>query len=231
VLDWSPVEQLGFQFVIENSKDKYGGQGQYGLQDGTANLYSVDANYAVNNDWQVHAWFTRDEANANEITQRATRGVPPPVVWDATKFNNLNETGNSFGLGVKGKVSSKLKMGGDLESFRSVNQFRQSTITRGAATVFPVDAGTGVTGLPTPDVTNSLFRLKLFAQYAVQKNADLRFDVAYEKWSTNDWSYLMFPASGPTPFVYGTTTDGTSVRSDPSQNATFLGVRYIYRFN
>ncbi|MDP1535715.1 MAG: MtrB/PioB family outer membrane beta-barrel protein [Burkholderiales bacterium] len=92
-------------------------------------------------------------------------------------------------------------------------------------------AGGALAGLiPTPDITNTLLRIKLFAQYALNKSSDLRFNLIHEKWSTDDWSWNLFPASGATPFSYGTTTDGTTVLSSPKQNSTFVGVRYIYKF-
>jgi len=84
--------------------------------------------------------------------------------------------------------------------------------------------------VPTPDITNKLLRIRLFAQYAVQKNADVRVNVIHERWSTDDWSWMMFPASGATPWAYGTTTDGTTVTQDPKQDSTFVGIRYIYKF-
>lgn len=226
MLDWSPVEKLSLQFVFEDSKDRYSGQvGPYGLQDGTARLYAMDASFQVNSAWQIRAWVSRDETRANEITLRAPNGS---TVADAVKYNNLTETGNSFGLGVVGQVSSKLKVGGDIESFRSVNEFKQNVTLLGANPVFPTTSG--VTLVPLPDITNKLFKLKLFAEYAVQKNADIRVNVIREKWDTNDWSYLMFPASGATPWAYGSTADGTTVLSNPQQNSTFVGVQYRYKF-
>lgn len=208
LVDWAPIDKLGLQFTVEEGKDKYGGPGQYGLQDGTASLYSVDANYALNTDWQVRAWYTRDQTKAHEVTQQTVAN---------TKYSDLSETGDSFGLGTSGKVSGKMKMGADLEQYKSVNQYLQ-TLAGGT-----LAAGT----VPTPDITNKLLRLKMFAQYAVSKTSDLRFNVIYEKWSTDDWSW-MFPGGGA--FTYGTATDGTSVVSDQKQDSLFFGVRYIYRF-
>ena len=63
--------------------------------------------------------------------------------------------------------------------------------------------------------------------YALEKNADLRFDYIYEYWKTDDWSWLF--ANGTT-FTYGTTTDGTQVTQNPKQTANYLGVRYTYSF-
>ena len=211
MVDWSPADRLGFQFVIEDAKDKYDGPNTYGLQEGTARLYALDASYQLNSALQVHAWYSRDETEANELTQQALT---------VTKQNDLSEVGNSFGVGVKGKVTEKLRAGGDVEQYRSVNKYEQSI----SGAVLPA------TQVPTPDITNKLLRIRLFAQYAVQKNADVRVNVIHERWSTDDWSWMMFPASGATPWAYGTTTDGTTVTQDPKQDSTFVGIRYIYKF-
>ena len=211
MVDWSPADKLSFQFALEDAKDDYGGPNAYGLQEGTGRLYSIDGSYQFNSTWQIHAWFTRDENKANEITQNSAT---------VTKFNDLSEVGDSFGVGVNGKVSSKLKLGAKAEQFRSVNKYNQNIV----GGVLPA------TQVRTPDITNTLLRFNLFAEVPVQKNADVRVNLIHEKWSTNDWSWTMFPASGPTPWAYGVATDGTTVNANPKQNSTFVGIRYIYRF-
>lgn len=211
MLDWAPADRLAFQFAVEDSKDRYDGPNTYGLQEGTANLYSLDASYQVTSAWQIHAWYTHDETKANETTQQSLT---------VTKYNVLTETGDSFGVGVRGTISGKLKAGGNVEQFRSINRYNQSI---NGATL-------PATQVPTPDITNTLLRFKLYGQYAVQKNADLRLNLIHERWSTDDWSWSMFPASGETPWVYGTTTDGTTVTQADKQNSTFVGIRYIYKF-
>ena len=211
MVDWSPADRLAFQFAFEDSQDRYQGPNTYGLQGGSARLYSLDASYQMSAAWALNAWISRDENKADEITQNTVA---------VTKYNNLSEIGNSFGAGVTGKISEKLKMGGNVEQFRSVNEYNQ----------FIVGAVLPATQVRTPNITNTLLRFKLFADYAVQKNADLRFQLIYEKWSTDDWTWMMFPASGRTPWAYGTTTDGTTITTDPKQTSTFVGVRYTYRF-
>lgn len=211
ILDWSPVERLGLQFAFEDSRDDYEGPNTYGLQKGKGRLYSVDASYSISSAWQVHAWYTRDENKAHEVTQNTAT---------ITKFNNLSEEGDSLGMGLKGQLFGRLKVGGDIEYFRSVNEYKQA-ITGGALPA---------TQVPLPDITNKLVRLKLFADYAVQKNADIRVTLIHERYTTDDWTWFMFPATGRTPWVYGTATDGTSVLTNPKQDSTFVGIRYTYKF-
>lgn len=212
MMDWSPTEKLTMQFTVEGAKDKYDSQvGAYGLKDGNAQLYTADASYQLSSDWQLTGWISHDETRANEITQSSA------VV---TKFSNLSEVGTAFGVGVRGNILGKLKVGGDVEQFRSVNQYRQG-LTGGVLSAALV---------PTPDITNKLLRLKLFAQYPLQKNFDLRLNLIHERWSTDDWSWMMFPGGVATPFAFGTTTDGTTVISSPSQKSTFVGARLTYKF-
>jgi MtrB/PioB family decaheme-associated outer membrane protein len=211
MVDWSPMERLGLQFSAESSRDKYSGL-PFGLKEGDAQVYSVDGSFQVSKDWAINAWVSYDDTTAKETTQQTAL---------ITKYNTLTEKGTSFGLGVRGNAMAKLKVGGDLEQFHSKNGYNQDRSGGAlAAGTVPIPGG----------ITNKMLRVKLFAQYAVQKNADVRLDLIHEKWSTNDWSWMLFPGTGPIPFTYGTATDGTTVTSNPKQNSTFLGVRYRYRF-
>ncbi len=108
VLDWSATERVNLQFVIEDSRDRYSGL-PYGLQNGNAQLYSVDGGFQLSSDWQLHAWYSRDQTEANETTQQLTGNI--------IKSNVLKETGDSVGVGVKGTIAGKLKVGGDLEQY------------------------------------------------------------------------------------------------------------------
>jgi MtrB/PioB family decaheme-associated outer membrane protein len=218
MLDWSPSEALAIQLAGEGSSDKYGdgpnGNNPLGLQKGTGSFVSADASYQVASGWAIHAWVSRDESKADEIT--VGDGGDPE-----RKTNKLTETGTSVGIGVKGNVSGRLKVGGDVEHFRSVNEYNQ-TLSGGAT----LNAAL----MPVPDITNRLLRLKLYADYALQKNVSLRFDLVHERWKTDDWSWTYFPGGSAAPWPYGQTTDGTTVLANPEQNSTFLGARVRVKF-
>jgi hypothetical protein len=222
VVDWAPVDNLSLQFIAEGAKDKYSGQ-PYGLEKGTGQTYTVDGSYQLSQGWSVNAWVTLDYTKAEENTVGAA-----PLVKD----NTLKEKGTSFGAGVRGTVFSKLKVGADLERFRSENKYDQD-LTGGTLSSQLV---------PLPDITSKMMRLKAFAEYPVQKNADVRFTLIREKWYTNDWTWNMFPPTGATPFAYGngnplatglpaaTASEGTTVIGNQHQNSTFASLRFIYRF-
>lgn len=197
-MDWMPSERMNLQVNYENSQDDYTGDGRTrGLIDGNAWLFSADASYAINKDWQLTGWYSHDYTEAYQINGAS---VAP------NRFARLNDTGDSVGVGLQGKVNAKLKMGADLQWTRTVSRYDLTTLA---------------------DITNKVTSLKLFAEYALKKNGDLRFDVVHERWNTDDWTWQF---SGGTPFIYGAATDGTMVITDPQQNTTFVGMSYRYKF-
>ena len=229
MLDWAATEKLNLQFAAESSTDKYGNGpngNPLGIQKGTGSFFSADANYQVQADWELNGWVSLDESKADETTYCGGT-LPAPVSCDEgtggtnRKFNSLMESGTSFGVGIKGKVSSRLKIGGNVEQFRSINKYIQ-TFTAG------VSLPTGLA--PTPDITNNMLKFKIFTEYAMQKNTDLRFDLIHEKYNTNDWTWNMLTPAGTSTWAYGSVTDGTSVNASPKQQSTFLGIRLKYKF-
>jgi MtrB/PioB family decaheme-associated outer membrane protein len=215
MLDWAPTEALNFTFNVEHSQDKYGytAARPYGLRDGEATLFSVDAAYAVTDRWQVTAWYSRDNT---EATQFGYRNASPVV---AEKRADLEDVGDTVGLGLRGTLMPRVKVGGEFLYSKNVNRYPE--------TITPAGYPAGVVG-PLPDITNKLVRLKLFAAYALQKNSEVRLDYMHERWRSDDWSWYF--ADGVTPFTYGATADGTQVIDPRRQTADFIGVRYIYRF-
>jgi MtrB/PioB family decaheme-associated outer membrane protein len=225
MVDWAPMDRFTLTLSGEYSHDDYGGLPD-GLEKGKAYSVGLDGSYQLSQDWSFNAWVTFDQTKADETTLNVAS--PPSGVVQAVRDNNLKETGTSFGVGLRGAVQ-KLKLGADLERFRSVNKYNQDISPN-------VPAGAlASTLVPTPDITNKMLRLKAFAEYPIQKNAEIRATFMYEKWQTDDWTWMMFPVGGSQAFVYGASgppggTDGTTVFADQKQHSVFGGLRYIYRF-
>jgi MtrB/PioB family decaheme-associated outer membrane protein len=219
MLDWAPTEVLSFTFNVEHSQDEYGytAARPYGLRDGEATLFSLDAAYAVTDRWQVSAFYSRDQT---EATQFGFRHASPV---EAEKQAHLEDVGDTVGLGLRGVLVPRVKAGGEFLYSKNVNRYPETIVPTAAGALYPA----GAAG-PLPDITNKLVRLKLFATYALKKNAEVRLDYIHERWRTDDWSW--FFADNTTPFTYGATTDGTQVIDPRRQTADFIGVRYIYRF-
>jgi predicted porin len=152
------------------------------------------------------------------------------------KATDLKDTGNSVGVGLTGKLNPKVKLGADLQWSRTKSEINQALT---ALTISPTTGAavatsgtnlyaTGTAAAQLPDITSTSTRIKLFVEYALKKNADLRFDLIHERWKTDDWTWQF---SDGTAYIYGgTTTDGTMVITDPKQNATFAGVSYRFKF-
>lgn len=221
-VDWTPIESLSFQFTVEEGRDKYDHDAtrSFGLQEGTASLYGIDASYTLSDKWKFNAWYSYDYNQAKQKAPRASNGGGNAAIKDY----NLEDAGNSFGLGVRGEVTSRVKLGGDLQVARNVSRYQQ-TVTALNGTPGTNTVANFAPGLP--DIENKLTRLSLFSMYALDKNSDLRLDLISERWKTNDWSWMFANGSA---FTYGTTTDGTTVTSNPRQISTFIGMRYIYKF-
>lgn len=210
--DWSPAEVLSVQVVAELAEDDYQTTANrpYGLIDGEASLFSIDATYKINDNWSLNTWLAFDRTEANQANRRDSD--------NSVMRSNLVDEGESFGLGVKGSPVSKLTVGSDLQLTRTTS--RQPQLLTSAA-------GAPVATSQLPEIENKLLLVKLFAEYAVDRQNAVRFDLIHERWNTNDWTWQFRDGS---PFVYGTTTDGTIVTADPVQEATFAGVRYTYSF-
>ena len=223
MLDWTPLEPLTLTFNAEYAQDEYGHSDSrpYGLRDGTASVFSLDAAYTITEKWQITGWYTRDNAKATQVGQRNANGGAAEAVKEA----HLEDTGDTFGAGLRGELMPRLKAGLELLYSKNVNRYPETITLTGAGGTFPTVGG--VTGAPLPNITNTVTRIRLHAAYAVQKTSEVRVEYTHERWKTDDWSWMF--ANGA-PFTYGTTTDGTQVTQAPEQTADWLAVRYIYRF-
>ena len=200
-VNWTPTERLGLQFMLEEAQDKYGARQALGLgpQKGKAQNYSLDASYTFSEAWQGTAWASH---NDNRMDQTSAVGASAAQIWAAA----LRNRGDAFGLGVQGKPNARLELGADLSHSNITDEYRQQAVT-----------GTARTSLP--EVSTKLTSLKLFGKYALQKNAGLRLDYIYDRFSTNDWTW--------TTWTY---TDGTTLTQNPTQTTNFLGISYYYKW-
>jgi MtrB/PioB family decaheme-associated outer membrane protein len=233
-VDWEPLEQLSLQFRAEYSQDDYQRDGRpYGLQDGSAQVYSVDASYIFSDNWSLSAWYSYDVTKARDLSFRSSG----TGAANAIKDTDIKDVGDSFGVKLRGRLTAKVEAGAGVDWFRSTSSYPQDLTLIGAGTAYP----TGTTG-PQPDVRTNLLRLKLDAKYVVDKASEVRFDLIHERWHSDDWTWNFANGS---PFSYYTgaqactgcvgpgytgVVDGTTVTAKQTQTSNFVGVRYIYRF-
>ena len=212
---WTPTERLSLQFVAEEGKDSYSGptprgvppvlQPTKGLRDTGVTFFSVDAAYVVSDALRLNAY--------------ASHGNQTLHVNHSTGYMaDLSNRTDTVGMGLVAKPSGRLQLGGDLMYISDKNVYDQ-TMSPGAtaANIAFLNAN----GLP--DVTFRQLRLKLFGQYAVQKNAYIRVDAVYQHSYLNEWTW----GYNGVPFAY---SDNTTISANQSQNVTFVGASYVYKF-
>lgn len=207
LLDWSPIEKLDLQLAAEGSKDDYGSTARpQGLDKGYASLLSLDINYRLSDSWLITGWYAN---NTNEANYKSYGTATNDMLKQQI------DTGNAIGLNLTGKITAKTKIGADLSWSNDRTAFMQ-TNSNGTAT-----------GAGAPEISSTAMRFKFFAEHALDKSADLRFDLIHERWRTDDWQWTY---NSGLPWQYGTVSDGTTVITTPRQNATFIGARYILKF-
>jgi len=212
-LDWVVSDKLGLQFNYEYSNDDYGPNANpNGLTEGSARLLALDADYLINDDWRLAAWLSLDKTKASE---RVTDYGANFATIEFERRSHLIDKGSSVGAQIDGQVNRKLKLGAKAEWTRSQSEFNDNN-----------DPNISAPDTPLPDIKSTASKLALFAEYSLDKKADVRVDFIYQDWRTNDWAWEF---SDGTDFSY-TTTGGTRVIADPNQTATFLGVSYSYKF-
>lgn len=218
-LDWAPTEQLDFQAVFEHAADRYKRAAPSivagvatpvvaGAHEIDVDSLSLDGSYTLSESWKFNAYWTASEYK-----------------WNVNKVGIAENTRNSsqtFGLGLKGKVTGRLDVGADLISTRDKTRFTNQVVTAG---VLGNIAGftPGVPGNLLPDIHYNTERVKLFAKYALNKSSDLRFDAIYQHFKTDDWQW----GYNGVPFLF---SDNTTVSQPMNQSAVFVGARYIYKF-
>jgi len=196
--DWTPIEKLSLQFILENGEDTYSAPTTKGMRDTSMSSYGIDAALVMSEKWKLTGYVNQ----ANQTIH---------VDYSTGYMADLEDINTSVGLGMVGKLSSKLEVGGDLSYTNDINRYDMSMAT-GAAIVG---------GLP--DVTYRVTSLKLYGKYALQKNADIRVNLVNQNVQFDEWTW----GANGIPFAY---SDNITVSMQPNQNVTFLGASYIYKF-
>jgi len=200
---WQAMESLSLQFNAEYGKDNYSGS-DAGLRDTRMDLFSVDANYAISETWNMNAYASLGSQTLNQVR-------PAGYIL---AFDNTN---TSIGLGLNGKPLETLDVGGGISYIKDKNAYAQSldsTASPGSAALLAAAGG-------LPDIVYQAFQLKLYAKQVLSSAASLRFDGQYQRTKFNDWA----SGNNGTPFVY---SDNTTLSMKPTQNVGYLGVSYIY---
>jgi MtrB/PioB family decaheme-associated outer membrane protein len=212
-VNWMPSDPLSLNFRFDVARDEYSGRGisvvDQTVREGKAENYSIDAAYAFSDNVQGTAWYSVNDTGLESQQCRAgaadacTPGVQQ--VW----ASNVRSLADSFGLGLRAKVSAKIELNADVTQSKVRDEMLLTTIA-GAATGTLEDINTKVT------------TVKLSAKYALQRNAGVRVTYIHDQYKTDDWTWANWN--------YSPTDGGTTVLQNPNQKVDFVGVSYYYRF-
>ena len=204
LLTWTATDALTLQFAADVGRDEYSMPTQYAVQESKFDLYTLDVNYVLSDAWNLNGYVSTG-------TQKLHQARPGGYVL-AFDDKSLNA-----GIGVNGKATEKLKIGGLLSFVSNTDSYSQGLDVNPAPGNAELLAATG--GLP--DVVYRRTEFRLFGNYSLSDRSALRFDAAYQRLTYEDWGF----AYGGTPFLY---SDNTTVYLQPDQNVGYLGLSYIY---
>ncbi len=204
--DWSVTERVSLQFVVEDGKDSYDAPTTKGMQDSRVHLYGIDAGWTFAETWKLTGYWSLGDQTLH-------------VAHSTGYMAALRDINDTVGLAVVGKPTGRLEVGADLSYMQDKNRYGQGLDQAASAANQAFLAQSG--GLP--DVTFRQTTLKLFAKYAVQKNAAIRVDLLHQRTTLNEWTW----GYAGVPFAY---SDNTTVSMDQNQNVSFIGVAFIYKW-
>lgn len=197
--DWSVTENLSLQASASASVEHYISPSMRGARDGKTTGLNLDSSYKISDRYKMTAWYSRND-----------------MVIDVFGANNAymanqRQLGHMLGLGMRGTPTGKLEVGADLTFSYEVNR-----------------TSTGVIGASTqpnaiPAAAFRQLNLNLFGKYALDKTADIRVNLAHQRYYSNEWYWNNNGYS----FFY---SDGSTVTQKDQQNVTFIGAAYIYKF-
>jgi hypothetical protein len=203
--DWVASESLTLQFSAEGGNDTFSAPTSYGLRSTRMSQFSVDAGYAISDKWAMTAYASQGNQTLNQA-----RSAGYVLAYD--------NTSTSIGLGVTGKPTGTLEVGGSLSFTDDKSVYAQTLDAMAGTDSIALLAASG--GLP-----NIVYRqtaLKLFGKYAVDKKSTVRVDLVHQRSNVNDWAW----GYNGVPYAY---SDGTTVSQKPTQSVSVLGVTYVYQ--
>lgn len=204
--DWLPTDQLSLQFVFEDGSDKYNNPGTKALRDASNRLYSVDGAWTMSDKWKLTGYVSRGDQEMH-------------IDHSTGYMAALRNLTTSLGMGVAGKPTSRINVGGNLSYVNDQNIYGQQLDQAASATniAFFNSAASGL-----PDVTFRQLRLNLFGSYALDKSSSVRLDFMHQNAKLNEWTW----GYNGVPFRY---SDGTTIGINPSQKISFIGATYVYK--
>lgn len=206
VANWQATKNLALQFSAEDGRDKFSTPGGYGLQRTDMSLFSLDADYALSERWKFSGYVSHG-------TQTLNQGRYQGYLM---AYDNRS---TAFGLGVSGKLASKIEVGGGVSWLEDRNVYAQGVDAAANPSTAALLAASG--GLP--DITFRKLELRAWGKYELSPMSAVRLDLLHYRVKFNDWAY----GSGGVPYVF---SDNTTLWQSQLQSITYLGLSYIHKW-
>lgn len=218
-LNWMPIDALSLNLRLDKARDEYSGRGfsvvDQAVRKGEAQNYALDVAYSFNDKIQGTAWYSSNDTGLESQQCRSGNGdvcapgtgIGTNQVWGS----NLRNLADTFGLGLRAKVTSKLELSADLSHSKVLDEMLLRSIEPGTVVTVP-------TVRPIDDINTEVTSLMLSVKYALQPHAGLRVMYVYNRYQTDDWTWANWnytPAEG-----------GTTVLQDPNQRVSLIGASY-----
>jgi MtrB/PioB family decaheme-associated outer membrane protein len=204
MINWMATEALSVQFSADYGRDDYDLPSQFALQETKFDLYTIDLNYALSENWNLNGYVSTG-------SQKLNQARPGGYILA------FDDSSLMAGIGFTGRPSEKLQVGGNLSYISNTDKYEQTlgaNPTAGNAQLLAVTGG-------LPDVLYRRTELRLFGTYTVSASSSFRLDAAYQRLTFDDWGWRF----GGTPFLY---SDNSSVYLQPDQDVGYLGLSYVY---
>ncbi|MDH3209599.1 MAG: MtrB/PioB family decaheme-associated outer membrane protein [Burkholderiaceae bacterium] len=204
--DWLPSDSLSLQFSAQGGRDRFSMPSVYGVRSTGMDQFNVDATYALSERWSLNG----NLSTGNETLRQAR---PAAVVL------NYDNTNTSVGVGLAGKPTSAIEVGGSVAFVNDRGIYAQTLDATADGASVALLAATG--GLP--DIVFRQTTLKLYSGYKLSEQSNVRVDLVHQRSTWSDWGW----GYNGVPFTY---SDGTTVSQQARQSVTFIGLRYIFRW-
>jgi MtrB/PioB family decaheme-associated outer membrane protein len=212
--NWSPTDRLALNVYLEDGTDKTAATndpiaGGKGWRDTDFRFYNVDASFLLSENWKLTGYASRGESSVQ-------------VNHSTGYIANIKSTSDAVSLGVIGRISDRIQVGGNVAYYNDVNDYNITAAP--SATGAPASAtNIAQAAIGLPDITLRKTAVSLFANYGLNRNSDIRVDVIHQRAEFREWVW----GNNGVPFTFA---DNTTVSQQPNQNVTFFAAKYIYKF-
>jgi Putative outer membrane beta-barrel porin, MtrB/PioB len=223
--NWEATDQLSFGTSARYTADFY--DTDFGMHNGKSWSLNFDSTYAYRENGSIVAYWTRQQRTrfmANEARSplsAPTATVPSGATWN----NDLTDSDTTIGLGAKqgGLWGGRLELTGDATYTWTKTTF-STTLNYNLLSGAPCGDPSVFTCVPTPDITSSLFQVRLAGVYTLSKSSKVSLGVLHQRLKSDDFYYNGLQ-NGFTP-----TSVMPTNQTAPRYSLNVVMASYIYSF-